>query len=70
MSVRKFKVTPEEFGKLYRRHGCPFGWLGPASFIGRNNESTARKFCAGGCCTFCNQLFCATYLEIVINKGR
>lgn len=34
--------------------GCPF-FNGLADFIGRNNDSYARKFCSLGCCPECTR---------------
>lgn len=35
--------------------GCPFA-NGTADFIGRNNDSYARKFCSAGCSIICTKL--------------
>ena len=35
--------------------GCPFA-NGTADFIGRNNNSYARKFCGPGCCPDCTRI--------------
>lgn len=44
-----------EFSCSIKEPGCPFA-NGTADFIGRNNDSYARKFCAPGCCPDCTKI--------------